>query len=142
MKSFARFVARDKAFSEGKCAHFQAPSGLCFLKFFSPIGGVQVLRSGSPPPSVVHLAQGTPEGFISLLHLFHVLDTWLHSALVHWDPCACLGLLGVQVAHATQESFSLALRAQNLDQAVVQNGLEGWTSDSEKVLLQAPGSEQ
>lgn len=51
-------------------------------------------------------------------------------------PVLAWGLFRAQGAHA----FSLVLRAQSLDQAVVQNGPEGWTSDSKKVSrLRTPG---
>lgn len=64
--------------------------------------------------------------------------SWFPGFLQPWftgTPVLAWDLLGVQDAHATQESCSLVLRAQSLDQAVVQNNeLEGCTSNSEKVF--------
>lgn len=63
---------------------------------------------------------------------------WFPGSSQPWfvqNPVLAWGLFRVQGAHA----FSLDLRAQSLDQAVVQNGPEGWTSDSKVSRLWTPG---
>lgn len=51
------------------------------------------------------------------------------------NPVLAWRLFRVQGAHA----FSLALQAQSLDQVMIQNGPEGWTSHSKVSRLRTPG---